>query len=181
MRGEHYPSIPDEEWKQFSENAETELLPTYQEEAIRRFHDLNDYIRSAPDALPNKEVVLKITAVLAEALTAHGELSGNTPEQTRAEFVSELSAVLHEWGYTTTTEQRLAYLETSDDTMQNALQSGHFPDWLSVHSAAVKELQRLRSWAQPHVIRDDREGAEATMELIYSRFPDLRPPVNGGQ
>jgi hypothetical protein len=181
MRGEHYPSVPDEEWKKFSENAEAELLPTYQEEASRRFYELNDYIRAAPEALPNKDVVLKLTEVLARALTAQGELSGRTPEQTRVEFFSELSSVLHEWGYTTMSETRFAHLEASDDIMQRTLRSGHLPDWLSDRAAAAQELERLRPWAQPHVIPEDRDGALASTELIYSRFPDLRPSTNSGR
>lgn len=173
MHGERFPS--DEDWKNFSEQAEKELISTYQEEIRKRFYDLAEYIRTASDRVPNKQTMMRLSQAIAGSLSMEGQPGTLTVEKMRENFLSEVNMALKPLGFSTIAEDRLLRLEHHDSEFEGILQTGHLPDYLRNKEAAREELNRLQPWTGSHVIAEDREGAISQMEDIYTRFPELRP------
>jgi hypothetical protein len=161
-------NMKENDWEKFSEQTEKELIPTYQEEVSRRLHEVAEYIKKVPDEMPNKELMWKLAYSLAN--TAGTAMWAN-PEKTKEELLHGIEYGLSELGYTAIKKVDKFKHEATESLQGNEA-------WLQDKVAAKKELERLLPWAE-RGIGDERENAQAYMEIIYDKFPDLRTSGTG--
>ena len=180
----------DEEWKQFSAGAEEEILPVYREEAAKKFSEIAEYLRGAPETLPNKEVVTKLMDVLVGGLRKCGKHDERTPERMREELFYNIGGLLREYGWDALPGAELRNLRGSGQILEFQLlraaqdeaagkeidQGDYLPKWLTSREEAQSEIARLRPWSAERatgIPRDERDNILAMARQIYIRFPDL--------
>ncbi len=157
-----YPEFLEREDSPHQEKSENKEA-IYQEIA-QRAAKLNEYISHLPNDFPDVDLLKSLSTILTRTALDRKQ---QTSQKANKKLISYLDGILHRLGYETISKIEKFELE------DRAQLSGN-ETWLKDRDAAREELERLKPWAE-NGIGDERAGAQASMNIIYSKFPELNP------